>query len=436
MDTPAKILFEPIKISGLELKSRIVMSPMAVGDAAPDGNPSAQTLAFFEARARGGVGLIIVGGNVTTARALGETPFKTILRFDDDSRIEPFKQIPAAVQRHGAKIFLELMPSFGRMARPSPAYPEPIAASPVRVVIREERFARGVGLPGGLAQPMPRAATIEEIEALENEMAVAAVRARAANFDGVELAAHMSYFLASFLSPRTNLRTDTYGGGIENRARILVNCMRKMRQAVGRDYPIGLRIIANEHVEGGQSAEDYADIAALVAREGCDYVVPVDGCYEAMDASTASEDGTMLRNGATLAFKRKLSVPVMLANAHEPHLAARAIAAGDADMVILARAMLADPDYANKVEAGRDREIVVCNRDNYCVKRLMMGFPVRCSVNPDMGRESRGRALPPLGRIFAAAGERVALTVSEARPLMRLMNPSPASRAEGEAGKT
>lgn len=430
MDDPADILFRPIRINGLELANRIVMSPMAVADAARDGNPSAQTLAFFEARARGGVGLIIVGGNTVTARAWDETPFKTVLRFETDDRIEPFKALTAAVHKYPTKIFLEVMPSFGRMAKPSAQYPEPIAASPVRVVIEENRFARGVGLPGGLAQPVPRSATVSEIEAFEDEMARAAVRARAAQFDGVELAAHMSYFLASFLSPRTNQRTDAYGGSLENRARVLANTVRKMRQAVGRDYPIGLRMIANEHVPGGQGAEHYADIAALVAREGIDYVVPIDGCYEAMDASTASEDGTMLRNGATQAFKRKLSVPVMAANVHDPHLAARALVAGDADMAILARQMLADPDYANKVRTGRARDIVLCNRDNYCVKRLMMGFPVRCSVNPKMGREARVGGLPPVGRIVAGANEQVALTISKSRPLMRMLNPSPASRAK------
>lgn len=435
MTNPSEILFRPISIGGLQLANRIVMGPMALGDASADGSPTAQTLAFFETRARGGVGLIILGGNVIGARALAEAPFKPLLQFDGDDRIDAFRRLTDAVHRHPTKIFIELMPSFGRMARPSLAYPEPIAASAVRVVIQEKRFARGVGLPGGLAQPIPRAATVDEIVALENETAAAAGRARRAGFDGVELAAHMSYFLASFLSPRTNLRTDEYGGSLENRARVLVNCVRKMRSAAGADFPIGLRIIANEHVPGGQGAADYADIAALVAKEGIDYIAPADGCYESMETTTASEDGTLLRNGAARTFKQRLSVPLLLQNAHDPRLSAKAIADGDADMVMLARSLLADAEYPNKVRSGRAASIVACNRDNYCVKRLMMGFPVRCAVNPLMGREGRGRnVLPPPKRILAGAAETMALTMTKVRPLMRALNPSPASRADAEPG--
>lgn len=199
MINPAEILFQPIAINGLEVPNRIVMGPMAVGDATPQGLPTAQTIAFFEARARGGVGMIVVGGNVITKRAVAEAPFKPLLRFDSDHHANAFRPLVAALRRYPARVFLELMPSFGPMARPSPGYPEPIAASSVRVVIPEDRFARGLALPGGLAKPRPRAATIEEIVALEDDVARAAVRAREAGFDGVELAAHMSYFLASFL---------------------------------------------------------------------------------------------------------------------------------------------------------------------------------------------------------------------------------------------
>lgn len=114
------------------------------------------------------------------------------------------------------------------------------------MVIPEQRLIRGLVLPGGITTPMAREATLEEIETIENETAASAVRCRNASFDGIEVAAHMSYFLASFLTPRSNRRTDRYGGSVENRARILVNIVTKMRALVGRDYPIGLRIACSE----------------------------------------------------------------------------------------------------------------------------------------------------------------------------------------------
>lgn len=180
-----------------------------------------------------------------------------------------------------------------------------------------------------------------------------------------------------------------------------------MRRAVGGDYPIGLRIVCNEHLPDGQGPEAYAEIAALVVNEGADYVALTDGNYESMHLSTASEDGTLLRHGEPRVFKRRLAVPVLLQNAHDPVLAAAAIEGGDADMVMLARALLADPEYANKVRAGQTHAIVPCKRDNYCIKRLMMGFPVRCVINPAMGRESRRPgSVPPINRLLAAPSSR------------------------------
>lgn len=421
--TPAnlRVLFEPITINKLVVNNRIVMGPMAANAPTAEGTPSDQTVAFFEARARGGVGLIIVGGSVATTRAWEEKPVSAALRLDRDDFVGTYKRMNDAVHRHGTKIIFEASVSFGRMAKTGPGRPELISASRSNVVIPEDQFVRGMRVPGGVSTPMAREATIAEIESLENEMAECARRSVEAGFDGIEIAAHMSYFLASFLTPRANHRTDQYGGSLENRTRVLVNMIRKMRAKVGPDYVIGLRIPCAEHVPGGQGPSDYAQIGAIAEKAGIDYVAMVDGCYESMKQSANEEDGTQIRHGGPVVFKQALSVPTMLSNAHDPHLAARAIAEGKADMTMLARQLLADPDYANKVRAGAVDTIVRCNRDNLCMRRMVMGFPVRCEVNPQMGREARPTGqLPPVARMIQYPIEKAVLGLTGSPTVMNI----------------
>jgi 2,4-dienoyl-CoA reductase (NADPH2) len=428
--TPARLqpLFEPLAINRMVVPNRIVMGPMAAHGGAADGTPSDQTVAFFEARAKGGVGMIIVGGGVGTTRCVEESPVLPVLRMDRDELVGSFRRLTDTVHRHGTKIIYEAQASFGRMAKPGPGRPELISASATNVVIPEENLVRGLVVPGGITTPPAREATVAEIEAIEDQMADCALRTQQAGFDGVEVAAHMSYFLASFLTPRSNLRTDHYGGSPENRARILTNIVRKARAKVGPDYVIGLRMACSEHVPGGQGPEAYAEIAAIVERAGIDYLAMVDGCYESMNQSAPAEDGTMLRYGEPPIFKRALTIPTLLSNAHDPYLAARAIENGEADMTMLARQMLADPEYANKVRRGEVDSIVKCRRDNHCMKRMIMGFPVRCEVNPRMGIESRAPgALPPVQRLVQAPIEKVVLALSNSRTFMRI-----AARQKGD----
>lgn len=418
--TRLQALFEPISINGMVVPNRIVMGPMAANGPTSEGTPSDQTVAFFEARARGGVGMIIVGGGVATTRAWEESPVRPVMRMDRDEFAKPHLRVTDTVHRYGTKIIYQASVSFGRMAKPGPGRPELISASASNVVIPEQSLVRGLVMPGGIRTPMAREATLEEIERLEDDMAACAVRCRDGGYDGIEIAAHMSYFLVSFLTPRSNLRTDRYGGSVENRARILVNIVHKMRQRVGSDFPIGLRIPCSEHVPGGQGPEGFAELAAHAERAGVDYVALVDGCYESMNQSAASVDGSMLAHGEPPIFKKALKVPTLLSNAHDPYLAARAIEDGQADMSMLARQLLADPDYANKVRTGAVDTIVRCDRDNVCMRRMIMGFPVRCEVNDRMGRESRAPGQwPPAERLLQAPLEHLALTLTRSRTFMR-----------------
>lgn len=419
-DQIADILWTPTTINNLTLANRMVMGPMAANAPNKDGSPSEQTIAFFEARARGGIGMIICGGILSTPRATAESPVNA-LRLDIDTHIPAFKRVADAVHAHDVPIIAEISLSFGRMAVPGPDRPPLISASPINVVIPEDRFPNGFIVPGGQSTRMPREATIEEIQELERETVASAERAHQAGWDGVEVAAHMSYFAASFLSPRTNWRTDDYGGSVENRARLLVNIVREIRRRCGPDFVIGLRITANDYMPDGQGPEGFAAIAREVEKAGLDYVALSTGCYETMNESAPTLDGKLVDSGDARIFKEALSVPVLLQGLHDPARAASAIAEGHGDLVMLARPLLADPNYARKVAERRPDAIAKCNREHICMRRMVFKMPIRCPVNPEMGRESRGSKWPPpISRIARAPAEEAILKLTGSRRFMSL----------------
>ena len=385
----------------------MVMGPMAVTAPDREGRVTDQTVVFFETRARGGVGMIIVGGSIATQRGWDEAPFRPILRMDKDEFLPGLRRLGDAVHALGVPLIAEVSTAFGRMGVPTKDRPL-ISASPVNVVIPENHFPQGVHVPGGRTTPIPQEATIAEIQAYERETVESSLRVQRAGWDGVELPAHMSYFLSSFLAPRTNRRTDEYGGSVANRARMLVNMTRAIRERAGPDFVIGLRIISSDHVERGLSSDDYAALAREVEAAGLDYVALTMGCYETMDVGLSVRDGTMIENGDTMAFRKALSVPLLVQGLHDPVNAARAIAQGHGDLVALARPLLADPDYPRKVAEGRIGDIVRCDRENLCIRRLMFNMPPRCAVNPRMGRESE----PPGS--FGGARRLVAVPIEQA----------------------
>ncbi|MBB4858678.1 2,4-dienoyl-CoA reductase (NADPH2) [Novosphingobium chloroacetimidivorans] len=415
----AEVLGKPLQIGHLTLANRLVMGPMAVTAAEKNGAPSEQTIAMFEARARGGVGMIIVGGAFSTTRAFDESPFKPCLRMDIDDFVPEFRRVADAVHAYKVPIIAEIMPGFGRMGSPAPGRPN-ITASEGRVVIPQEQFPDGFIVPGGSTTPVAQEATIAQIEEAERDLVACALRMQRAGWDGVEVAAHMSYFAASFLSPRSNRRTDRYGGSAENRARMLVNIVRETREKAGADFVIGLRITANDYMPDGQGPEGFAEIAKLVEAAGLDYVALSTGCYETMRESAPSVDGALVDSGDADVFKQALSVPVLIQGLHDPIRAARALAEGHGDAVMLARQMLADPDYPAKAVAGRFDTIVRCTRGNECMRRMVFQMPVRCTVNPQMGREARRGKGAPLDRIVKAPIERAVLALTGSPKVMGL----------------
>ena len=248
--TVAEVLSSPWKIDGLTIKNRYVLSPMAVLQPTKDGHPSDQTIAFLTTRARGGAGLLIIGGTVATERGNQEAPFQPLMRFDRDDFIPGLKRMVDAVHEHDVPIFAQIFPSFGAMGVPARDGQHVRRA---RSPSAWQRLASRTASTSPAAAPTRLRTRSPRRRSSKSKTTVAAVlRAKAAGFDGVELGAHMRYLYSSFLSPRTNWRTDEYGGSAENRARILVDTIRAIRAEVGTDYPVGLRMSTNDHLPDGQ----------------------------------------------------------------------------------------------------------------------------------------------------------------------------------------
>lgn len=417
----ANPLGQRVRIGTLDLSNRMVMGPMAANSPADDGGPSDQTAAFFEARAKGGFGLIICGGTTATARAWAEKPVAKTLRLDVEDFVPRLRQVTGAVHRHGTPIFAQLTPGFGSMGVPGPNRPT-ISASPRSVTIPQSEFPQGIIVPGGRTTPVSTEASLAEIALYEHEMIEAAERAARAGFDGVEIACHMSYFLVSFISPRTNWRADEYGGSLENRARMVTNIVSGIRKRVPKDFPVGLRIPVNDYMPDGMGTAGYVEVARHVESFGLDFVSLAAGCYETMSHSAPAVDGGMVDSGEARMFKQALSVPILFQGVHDPLQAGRAIAEGHGDLAMFARQSLADPEFPHKVIGQAAEPVVRCVRDNLCMRRMVFSMPVRCEVNPRMGREARAPgSLPPLGRILKTPVESAILGLTGSPAVMGLV---------------
>ncbi len=367
-------LFSPIRIGSLELPNRLVMSPMETGYGTREGLPSPRTLAYYEARARGGVGLITLGA-CTIDPKHKEVP--TSLHFGSDDVIEAHRALTERVHAHGTRIQPQLM------------HAGPDSLSPVLS-----------GTPSLGPSVIPHYATgtpcrelaADEIPALVAQFRSAARRVHEAGYDGIELhAAHGYLLLGSFLTPWRNRRTDAYSGRtLEGRLRLVLEVVRAIKQELGEEYPLTLRLSGYERVPGGRSLEDTQRMAPeLVAAGVSAFHVSggvIDPLTSQMVASSDFEDGHNV--SAAAAVKRVVDVPVMVVGRiHDPHLAEQILRAGHADLIVMGRPLLADAELPAKTRAGRFAEIRRCISCENCIDSMQKGR-MSCAVNPFTGREA------------------------------------------------
>ena len=391
-------LFQPIKIGNCEIANRIVMAPMNVlMSSGNTGLVNDQILAYYAARARGGTGLII-SECVLGTKLASRFPYTTNLHLFNTTHLTGLEELSETVHAFGSKTFIQLSIGFGRQGH-NPDHEPPPAPSVVPYRTEPEMLPKVVLKSAAkefswffhpetplVSRPdMPREMTREEIKSEISEYGRSCRLAVVAGFDGLEIHAPHGYLEHQFLSPRSNKRTDEYGGSLENRMRFLLECYQSARSAIGNAIPIGVRLSGDEHMPEGIHHEELRIVVTRLGEMGIDYVHLSDGSYEALKHFFPEKDGTMLEPAES--FKSVLSehVPVICPSIHNPTASAAAIREGRIDLVSLGRQMLADPDYANKVRAGE--KFNKCSRCCDCLLRTARGLTVRCSTNPDLGRE-------------------------------------------------
>jgi 2,4-dienoyl-CoA reductase-like NADH-dependent reductase (Old Yellow Enzyme family) len=387
-----KNLLSPIEIKGVEIRNRIVMAPMnTVMSLDNRGYVNEQILAYYAARAKGGCGLIITECVLGTKLA-AKFPFTSNLHCYEVSFAPGLLELSETIHAFGARTFIQMSIGFGRQGHAHDGS-RPPAPSAIPYQVPFELLATGfpeVLMKYPVLAPMsmgsiPYEMSIDEIHAEQDEFANSCIFAMIAQYDGIELHAPHGYLEHQFLSPRTNKRTDMYGGSLDNRMRFLVEVYLKVREAVGSDYIVGMRLSADEHMPDGFTHEEALYAARVMTQLGVDYVHLSDGSYEALKYFFPDKDGTMLDEAAN--FKEAVPVPVIVPSIHDPKNAEKAIASGKCDMVSFGRQMLADPEYGNKVAGGKLQDIKRCKRCNECLMRAEIGMPVRCVVNKNLGRE-------------------------------------------------
>jgi len=372
-------LLEPLDLRRREMRNRIVMPAMHLGFT-PDGVVSQRLIDFYEARSRGGAGLIVVGACTIDEEAGG--PFFLSLR--EDRFVPGMTELASAIRRHGALAGVQLLHA-GRYVHSFLIGGRP-ALAPSAV-------------PSRYTRETPRAMTIEEIRTVQEHYAAAAARAVAAGFDVVEIIASAGYLIPQFLSPVTNRREDEYGGRtLRERARFGIEVARRVRATLGDRATLGFRIAGNDFVPGGNTNREAAEFAALLEAEGVDYVSVTGGWHETrvpqIIAAVPPGAYAYLARGV----RERVSIPVFAANRiHRPAIGERLLADGLCDAVCFGRALIADPELPRKAAAGLDDRVTRCvGCAQGCFDKVMSLEPVTCMVNPRVGRE--GEPTPPAAR--------------------------------------
>jgi 2,4-dienoyl-CoA reductase (NADPH2) len=381
-------LFAPGEIGGLAIRNRIVQPPMGTG-LVENGKVTGRDVVFQEERARAGVGLIVTGAAVV--HPTSRFPVRIIVEAWDEDGIDALRARVEAVQRHGARIFGQLV-HLGRESPGGLTDTVPMA-------------------PSAIASPRdpnpPHEMTVAEVRLMVEAFGRSAANFQAAGYDGIEISAGHGYLVAQFLSAASNRRTDAYrGDSLEGRTRLLREIVEDIRLRCGPAYPVGIRLSAEEETPDGLTIDDTREIVlALQDSAPVDYISLTAGMRGAYVKDTAYAEGFTL--GWAALVKQEVDVPVMAAGRiRRPELAERALATGQADFVAIGRGVIADGEWVTKAREGRAAEIRPCiGIVQDC--RAAHG-QLGCAVNARAGREADWgaprRAAQPKRVVVAGAG--------------------------------
>lgn len=365
-------LFEKLKIGSMTVKNATFMAPMSLGYESQDGTINETLQEYWLARARGGVGCII-----TDALSVDpEVPYLgNTLCFRGEESIEKYAAFIDKIHSEGAKII------------PQVTHPGPESVSAFYGVppVASSVYLNSMG-------QKTRALSVEELPGIVAKYAETARNAKRAGFDGIELhCAHAYMLLGSFLSPMRNKRVDAYGGSLDNRARLLIEVLDAIKSACGKDFPVILRISGSEKNDQGNTVMDMKYLVPVLETHGVDAFEVSGGTqYEACNkiiACHGEERGLNVKEAAEL--KTAASVPVIVVGKiNEPGYAKYLVDSGQADGVVIGRALLADAEFVKKTEEGRDSEISPCTSCAIgCVGEQSKRRPASCVINPALGKE-------------------------------------------------
>lgn len=389
-------LTTPGRIGRLELRNRMFQTAMGPNLAEPDGTCGDKTVAFYEARARGGAALVNMGA-IGIAHPCGMV-MRNQVALSDDRFIPGLRRVTRAVQAHGARIAAQLQHGGASSTedmiagRPLwvPSIP-PASASVLPGLLFEDELA---DFPSSRIPAPPTFRVMDEadIEIVISQFAAAARRAVEAGFDGIELHAAHGFLIRSFLSPATNSRTDAYGGSVENRARLLLEIIGAIRKAVGANFPLWCKYnVVEFDIDNGFTNEDACAVARLVERAGADAITA--SSYSGTQRGKGLVSGSAPINpGNYIAYAAKVreavNIPVIAAGRVEVDFANELLGKGAVDFIGMGRKLLADPDLPGKVVAGALADVRPCIYCYLCMSQIALDRPVRCAANGLTGREA------------------------------------------------
>ena len=362
-------IFSPLTVKNMTIKNRIVMMPMGTNYGEQNGEMSFLHINYYEQRAKGGTGLIIVeNASIDSPQGSNGT---TQLRIDHDNYLPRLFKFCENIHRYGTKIAIQINHA-GASAVSSRINMQPVSASDV---------------PSKEGGEIPRPLSKDEILHIVKKYGEAAKRAQTAGFDAVEIHAGHSYLISQFLSPITNKRTDEFGGSVENRTRFCRMVIDEVRKQVGPFFPIMLRLSADELMEGGNTLEDTLEYLDYLQEEVdiFDVSCGLNGSIQYQIDANYLPDGW--RSYMAKAVREKFNKPcISMGNVRDPKVAERILADGDADLIGMGRGLIADPAWVNKVATGHECDLRKCISCNVgCAgNRIGVNRPIRCTVNPSV----------------------------------------------------
>jgi 2,4-dienoyl-CoA reductase-like NADH-dependent reductase (Old Yellow Enzyme family)/thioredoxin reductase len=367
---PAEVLFTSVELSGLTLKNRLVMAPMGTcldrGGFITD-----ETIAYYRRRAEGGIGTITVEGCLVSADTVGPEP-----GIHGRQHLAGLASLVEALRPYDITVGVQLM-------------------HPGRQVVDGPRVAPSAVALNSSA-PVPHALTTGEIDRIVEDYARATALAEEAGFDFVEVHGAHGYLPSDFLSPLSNIRDDAYGGSAENRALFSLQVAAAIRSACDGRMPLVWRLNGDDALPGGFAIDGAIQVSQWLQRAGVASISVSAGTWHTLHVTLAP---MFIPRGHIVhlarAIKREVDIPVMaVGRLDDPVLGAEIIAGGDADLLILGRVLIAEPDWPNKVRAGDVATRRPCIACNACVDLVGRGVPARCAVNPEAGRELSWRVEP------------------------------------------